>query len=56
MSVTQLGRMDALAAEYLLLNITILYDYPDIEWLYMVFRPIKYQRIYETDANNGIVT
>jgi hypothetical protein len=47
--------MDALAAEYLLLNMTILSNYPDIDWLYMVFRPIKYQHIYEVDANNGVV-
>ena len=46
--------MNALAAEYLLLNMTILSDYPDIEWLYMVFRPVKYQRIYNADANSII--
>jgi len=37
-----------------LLNMTILYDYPDIKWFYMVLRPNKYQRIYEVDANNDI--
>ncbi|PWU81303.1 MAG: hypothetical protein DLM72_07625 [Candidatus Nitrosopolaris wilkensis] len=31
---------------------SILYDYPDIKWLYMVLRSNKYQRIYEVDANN----
>ena len=47
--------MNALSTEYFLLNMTILSDYQDIEWLYMVFRPVKYQRIYNADANNGIV-
>ena len=47
--------MNVRVAEYRLPNMTILYNYLDTEWLYMVFRPIKYQRIYELDANNGIV-
>ena len=27
----------------------------DITWFYMVFRPIKYQHIYEADANNIVI-
>jgi hypothetical protein len=46
--------MNVRVAEYRLPNMTILYNYLDTEWLYMVFRPIKYQPIYKIDANYGI--